>query len=126
MLVPTYRGKFDGFKDADTNVSPALSRRDMAYWLSNLSALLFLLQQSLKSGGAADATPVKKPPNPTSLFGRMTMVLNIPYILCNLISLSHLKSCPNLFDGLISGFPFIPFFCQPSYPIIGYCTQGRS
>ncbi|XP_028237661.1 myosin-8 [Glycine soja] len=45
----------------------------MAYWLSNLSALLFLLQQSLKSGGAADATPVKKPPNPTSLFGRMTM-----------------------------------------------------
>ncbi|KAL2586389.1 hypothetical protein AAZX31_13G060400 [Glycine max] len=30
--VLTYgeRGKFDGFKDADTNVSPALSRRDMA------------------------------------------------------------------------------------------------
>ncbi|KAF7804577.1 myosin-6-like isoform X2 [Senna tora] len=45
----------------------------MAYWLSNTSALLFLLQQSLKSGGATDATPVKKPPNPTSLFGRMTM-----------------------------------------------------
>ncbi|KAG2402709.1 Myosin-8 Myosin XI [Vigna angularis] len=45
----------------------------MAYWLSNMSALLFLLQQSLKSGGSADATPVKKPPNPTSLFGRMTM-----------------------------------------------------
>ncbi|CAL0299636.1 unnamed protein product [Lupinus luteus] len=45
----------------------------MAYWLSNTSALLFLLQQSLKSGGATDATPVRKPPNPTSLFGRMTM-----------------------------------------------------
>ncbi|KAK7393335.1 hypothetical protein VNO78_21888 [Psophocarpus tetragonolobus] len=45
----------------------------MAYWLSNLSALLFLLQLSLKSGGATEATPVKKPPNPTSLFGRMTM-----------------------------------------------------
>ncbi|RYR25269.1 hypothetical protein Ahy_B02g058952 [Arachis hypogaea] len=45
----------------------------MAYWLSNTSALLFLLQQSLKSGGASDTTPVKKPPNPTSLFGRMTM-----------------------------------------------------
>ncbi|GAU27571.1 hypothetical protein TSUD_30030 [Trifolium subterraneum] len=45
----------------------------MAYWLSNTSALLFLLQQSLKSGGSNDATPVKKPPNPTSLFGRMTM-----------------------------------------------------
>ncbi|WJX18339.1 Myosin-6 [Trifolium repens] len=45
----------------------------MAYWLSNTSALLFLLQQSLKSGGSNDATPVRKPPNPTSLFGRMTM-----------------------------------------------------
>ncbi|WJX11886.1 Myosin-6 [Trifolium repens] len=45
----------------------------MAYWLSNTTALLFLLQQSLKSGGSNDATPVRKPPNPTSLFGRMTM-----------------------------------------------------
>ncbi|KAI4349312.1 hypothetical protein L6164_009917 [Bauhinia variegata] len=45
----------------------------MAYWLSNTSALLFLLQQSLKSGGSSDATPVRKPPAPTSLFGRMTM-----------------------------------------------------
>ncbi|KAJ1416832.1 P-loop containing nucleoside triphosphate hydrolase [Sesbania bispinosa] len=45
----------------------------MAYWLSNTSALLFLLQQSLKTGGATDTTPVRKPPNPTSLFGRMAM-----------------------------------------------------
>ncbi|CAJ2651320.1 unnamed protein product [Trifolium pratense] len=45
----------------------------MAYWLSNTSALLFLLQQSLKSGCSNDATPVRKPPNPTSLFCRMTM-----------------------------------------------------
>ncbi|RYR03103.1 hypothetical protein Ahy_B06g081929 isoform B [Arachis hypogaea] len=44
----------------------------MAYWLSNTSALLFLLEQSLKSHGASTATPAKKPPNPTSLFGRMT------------------------------------------------------
>ncbi|KAG5055444.1 hypothetical protein JHK85_007954 [Glycine max] len=45
----------------------------MAYWLSNTSALLFLLEQSLKSGSSANATPARKPPNPTSLFGRMTM-----------------------------------------------------
>lgn len=49
----------------------------MAYWLSNTSALLFLLEQSLKSGSSTNATPVRKPPNPTSLFGRMTMVMNI-------------------------------------------------
>ncbi|XP_050366509.1 myosin-6 [Argentina anserina] len=42
----------------------------MAYWLSNTSALLFLLQRSLKAAGT---TSHRKPPAPTSLFGRMTM-----------------------------------------------------
>lgn len=46
----------------------------MAYWLSNTSTLLFLLQKSLTSTGAAGAAPRRKPP-PTSLFGRMAMVL---------------------------------------------------
>ncbi|XP_011080138.1 myosin-6-like [Sesamum indicum] len=45
----------------------------MAYWLSNTSTLLFLLQKSMKPAGAAGVTPVRKPPPPTSLFGRMTM-----------------------------------------------------
>ncbi|KAI3459593.1 hypothetical protein Pfo_016256 [Paulownia fortunei] len=39
----------------------------MAYWLSNTSTLLFLLQQTLK---ATVSTP-RKPPQPTSFFGRM-------------------------------------------------------
>ncbi|KAK6914202.1 Dilute domain, partial [Dillenia turbinata] len=42
------------------------SNEHMAYWLSNTSTLLFLLQRSLKAGAAS------KPPPPTSLFGRMT------------------------------------------------------
>ncbi|WCJ38180.1 myosin 2 [Euphorbia peplus] len=41
----------------------------MAYWLSNTSTLLFLLQKSLKAAGSG-ATPNKKP---SSLFGRMAM-----------------------------------------------------
>ncbi|KAK2648827.1 hypothetical protein Ddye_016316 [Dipteronia dyeriana] len=45
----------------------------MAYWLSNTSTLLFLLQRSLKTAGASGATPHKKPHAATSLFGRMTM-----------------------------------------------------
>ncbi|KAE8685054.1 Myosin-11 [Hibiscus syriacus] len=45
----------------------------MAYWLSNTSALLFLLQKSLKASGANGLTPSRKPPTPTSLFGRMAM-----------------------------------------------------
>ena len=44
----------------------------LAYWLSNTSALLFLLQRSLKAAGAP-----RKPPPSTSLFGRMTMVFRI-------------------------------------------------
>ncbi|KDP26440.1 hypothetical protein JCGZ_17598 [Jatropha curcas] len=42
----------------------------MAYWLSNTSTLLFLLQRSLKAAGATGATPNKKA---SSLFGRMAM-----------------------------------------------------
>ncbi|XP_073292332.1 myosin-6-like [Primulina huaijiensis] len=45
------------------------SNDHMAYWLSNTSTLLFLLQKSLRPAGA---TPVRKQA-PTSLFGRMTM-----------------------------------------------------
>ncbi|GFP91078.1 myosin-8 [Phtheirospermum japonicum] len=41
----------------------------MAYWLSNTSTLLFLLQKSLRPAGSA---PVRKQA-PTSLFGRMAM-----------------------------------------------------
>ncbi|KAG8372794.1 hypothetical protein BUALT_Bualt12G0104000 [Buddleja alternifolia] len=40
----------------------------MAYWLSNTSTLLFLLEQTLKT---TVSTP-RKPPQPTSFFGRMT------------------------------------------------------
>ncbi|KAK6164324.1 hypothetical protein DH2020_001188 [Rehmannia glutinosa] len=49
------------------------SNDHMAYWLSNTSTLLFLLQKSMKPAGAAGATPARKPQPPTSLFGRMTM-----------------------------------------------------
>ena len=44
----------------------------MAYWLSNTSALVFLIQKSLRPEGSSSA---RKPPPPTSLFGRMTMVM---------------------------------------------------
>ncbi|WMV47058.1 hypothetical protein MTR67_040443 [Solanum verrucosum] len=49
------------------------SNDHMAYWLSNTSTLLFLIQKSLKPGGSVGATPTRKPQPPTSLFGRMTM-----------------------------------------------------
>lgn len=46
----------------------------LAYWLSNTSNLLFLLQRSLKAAGAGGGSPRQKPSPATSLFGRMTQV----------------------------------------------------
>ncbi|KAK8463508.1 hypothetical protein SEVIR_1G372100v4 [Setaria viridis] len=48
---------------------------NLAYWLSNTSSLLFLLQRSLKAAGAPGSVSRKKPPQPTSLFGRMALGL---------------------------------------------------
>ncbi|KAL8143036.1 hypothetical protein V2J09_016068 [Rumex salicifolius] len=45
----------------------------MAYWLSNTSTLLFLLQRTLKTSGSCGAPANRKPPPPTSLFGRISM-----------------------------------------------------
>lgn len=53
----------------------------MAYWLSNTSTLLFLIQESLKPGSAVGATPIRKPQPATSLFGRMAMVLELFIVL---------------------------------------------
>ncbi|KAJ0963649.1 hypothetical protein J5N97_028771 [Dioscorea zingiberensis] len=47
----------------------------LAYWLSNVSTLLFLLQQNLKASRGGGSLPCPKPPVPTSLFGRMTQGL---------------------------------------------------
>ncbi|KAE8679655.1 Myosin-14 [Hibiscus syriacus] len=63
-----------GFSHGKPMIGSAIENEEnnghMSYWLSNTSALLFLLQKSLKASGA---NPSRKPPTPTSLFGRMTM-----------------------------------------------------
>ncbi|GJM87348.1 hypothetical protein PR202_ga03294 [Eleusine coracana subsp. coracana] len=48
---------------------------NLAYWLSNTSSLLFLLEKSLKAAGASGSVSRKKPPQPTSIFGRMAQGL---------------------------------------------------
>ncbi|KAG0604572.1 hypothetical protein M758_10G181000 [Ceratodon purpureus] len=44
----------------------------LAYWLSNTSTLLFLLQRTLKASGAAGGAPQRRRSNSVTLFGRMT------------------------------------------------------
>ncbi|XAR58625.1 Myosin ATPase [Bertholletia excelsa] len=45
----------------------------LAYWLSNVSTLLLLLQCTLKAGGAAGVAPQYRRTSSASLFGRMTL-----------------------------------------------------
>nr|POE74878.1 myosin-17 [Quercus suber] len=47
----------------------------LAYWLSNSSTLLLLLQHTLKATGAANLTPQRQRSASTSLFGRMSQGL---------------------------------------------------
>lgn len=44
----------------------------LAYWLSNASTLLLLLQRTLKASGAAGMTPMRRRSSSATLFGRMT------------------------------------------------------
>lgn len=46
----------------------------LAYWLSNASTLLLLLQRTLKPSGAAGMAPLRRRSSSTSLFGRMNHV----------------------------------------------------
>ncbi|KAL4335840.1 hypothetical protein GQ457_07G039760 [Hibiscus cannabinus] len=47
----------------------------LAYWLSNSSTLLLLLQHTLKASGAASLTPQRRRASSASLFGRMSQGL---------------------------------------------------
>ncbi|XP_062213114.1 myosin-6-like [Phragmites australis] len=47
------------------------SNADLAYWLSNSSSLLIILQKSLKPPGSSGRTPLKRPQTQTSFLGRM-------------------------------------------------------
>lgn len=45
----------------------------LAYWLSNASTLLLLLQRTLKASGAAGMAPLRRRSSSATLFGRMSM-----------------------------------------------------
>ncbi|KAG2402223.1 Myosin-11 Myosin XI [Vigna angularis] len=51
----------------------------LAYWLSNASTLLLLLQRTLKASGAAGMAPQRRRSSSATLFGRMTQVSIVPF-----------------------------------------------
>lgn len=78
----------------------------MAYWLSNTSTLLFLLQRSLKAANASGTTPNRKPSSATSLFGRMTMVLkfSIHFLWHLMLSVLYMFVSSKCILGQFQGF----------------------
>lgn len=70
------------FDNIIQTISSAIEATDnnegLAYWLSNISTLLSLLQQTLKASGAASLTPQRRRTMSTSLFGRMSSLRASP------------------------------------------------
>jgi hypothetical protein len=52
------------------------SNEDLAYWLSNSSTLLIMLQKSLKAAGSTGISPQKRPQTQSSFLGRMVRFIN--------------------------------------------------
>ena len=52
------------------------SNEDLAYWLSNSSTLLIMLQKSLKAAGSTGTSPQKRPQTQSSFLGRMVHLIN--------------------------------------------------
>ncbi|KAK1260558.1 hypothetical protein QJS04_geneDACA002230 [Acorus gramineus] len=80
----------------------------LSYWLSNTSALLFLLQRSLKAAGGAGATPRRKPPPSTSFFGRMAQ---------------GFRSSPSSADLVVDGLEITVHQVEPKYPALLFKQQ---
>ena len=76
----------------------------MAYWLSNVSTLLLLLQRTLKAGGAAGMAPQRRRSSAT-LFGRMTQV-NIMFLVEQINTLEKPFTLQIIL--LVSEFPWNP------------------
>ncbi|KAG4959195.1 hypothetical protein JHK87_035828 [Glycine soja] len=67
-----------GYIDSLMNSAPLKAQDNtdvLAYWLSNTSTLLLLLQRTLKASGAASLTPQRRRTASSSLFGRMSQGL---------------------------------------------------
>ncbi|CAH2038541.1 unnamed protein product [Thlaspi arvense] len=67
------RGSESGHLAVDTRASLTQDNNNtLAYWLSNASTLLLLLQRTLKASGAAGMAPQRRRSSSATLFGRMT------------------------------------------------------
>ncbi|KAF5953341.1 hypothetical protein HYC85_006197 [Camellia sinensis] len=56
--------------------------KDLAYWLSTTSSLLFLLRNTIKASNAPNAASHRNRTSPTTLFGRMAQVSSSKYNFC--------------------------------------------
>ncbi|KAL2345815.1 hypothetical protein Fmac_007100 [Flemingia macrophylla] len=81
----------------------------LAYWLSNTSTLVLLLQRTLKASGAAGMTPLRRRSSSGTLFGRMTH--------------SFRGAPPGVNVSLISGGVDTPRHVEAKYPALLFKQQ---
>jgi hypothetical protein len=85
----------------------------LAYWLSNTSTLLFLLQRTLKASGAGGPTPQRRRANSVTLFGRMTQVRSVPmfYVLWEDPSIFWHQNSIEFFGSFLGIYDFFTDGC---------------
>ncbi|CAM0877745.1 unnamed protein product [Alopecurus aequalis] len=80
------------------------SNSDLAYWLSNSSSLLIILQKSLRPAGAGGTTPLKRTTTQTSFLGRMVFRASSITVDMDLVRQVEAKYPAFLFKQQLSAF----------------------
>ncbi|CAM0956683.1 unnamed protein product [Alopecurus aequalis] len=80
------------------------SNEDLAYWLSNSSTLLIILQKSLRAVGSSGTTPQKRPQTQSSFLGRMVFRSSTITIDMDLVRQIEAKYPAFLFKQQLSAF----------------------
>ncbi|KAJ0797373.1 putative myosin ATPase [Helianthus annuus] len=84
--------------------------KDLAYWLSTTSTLLFLLQSTIKASGSPYKSPHRNRASPSTLFGRMTQGLRTSPVGMGISSgYSGMEGKPNTQSKIEAKYPALLF-----------------
>ncbi|GJT31482.1 myosin-12 isoform X2 [Tanacetum coccineum] len=84
--------------------------KDLAYWLTTTSTLLFLLQSTIKASGSPYKSPYRNRTSPSTLFGRMTQGLRTSPMNTGISSgYSGMEGKPNTQSKIEAKYPALLF-----------------
>ncbi|KAK3025057.1 hypothetical protein RJ639_044808, partial [Escallonia herrerae] len=84
--------------------------KDLAYWLSTTSTLLFLLQSTIKASNTQNPAPLRNRNSPTTLFGRMAQGFRVSSMGMGISSgYSGMEGKPNAQSKIDAKYPALLF-----------------